>query len=210
MHLHVQDFYLCALVFSCYSNFCFLLASSLLQASFYFHYRYISVVLLLLMPLWSRYHQRLHVICSFMSDCLSGQFAVHFLIPFARGLPICDRHAYSLSSYYFLTRRSRIMSFKTSWLSGQIAVISLTSTAWRLANLMLTGMIFSALLLFLTRRSRTMSFMLSWLSCQIAVHLSDTHSVGACSSNVDRHDFLCIIFIYDATLAYFVITSTLP
>ena len=44
----------------------------------------------------------------------------------------------------FLTRRSRIMSFMTSWLSGQIAVISLTSTAWGACSSMLTGMIFSA------------------------------------------------------------------
>ena len=36
-------------------------------------------------------------------------------------------------------------------------------------------------------------------------YLSDIHRVGACSSNVDRHDFQCTAFISEATLAYFVI-----
>ena len=34
-------------------------------------------------------------------------------------------------------------------------------------------------------------------------YLSDIHRVGACSSNVDRHDFQCTAFISEATLAYF-------
>ena len=179
-----------------------LLSCSVLNLSQY--NRYLSGVPTLLKPLWLRLLLRLHVIRSFTSDCLSGQFTVYFW-------HVCTGACHYVQACLFIqfmlfsdVRLTYYMSFMTSWLSGQIEVY-LSDSPPRGGLLILCWQAWSSVHNFYFRHEARVLYVIY----DILIIMSDRssfsltlHRVGACSSYVDKHDLQCIIFISDPSFAY--------
>ena len=165
--------------------------------------RYLSGVSTLFKPLWLRLLLRLLVIRSFTSDCLSGQFTVHFW-------HVCTGACHYVQACLFI----QFMLFSDVRLTYYVIYGILIIRSDRSLSpdspprgglLILCWQAWSSVHNFYFRHEARVLYVIY----DILIIMSDRssfsltlHRVGACSSYVDKHDLQCIIFISDPSFAY--------